>query len=204
MRGKGELVRSEVGSKAQRSSGRKRKKAMTSGAMPAPTAHTHQSLISAVSSTRVANRLLTGSKIPETPARSVRRLVAAMNTTCSETRWPLIVRARMSCMAAACTAGVAWPRSSMKHAVSFGALMSLLQIAKGQERRAALANPGHTLKVGRVRDDGMHDDAIGLGLRARLLDDAGFSDPGAATDEDRHLRGYGVGEECAKLRRLDG
>jgi hypothetical protein len=44
----------------------------------------------------------------------------------------------------------------------------------------------------------MHDDAIGFGLRACLLHDARLFDAGAATDEDRHLRGYGVGEECVR------
>src|ERR1039458_3063873 len=52
----------------------------------------------------------------------------------------------MSCIAAACTAGVACPRSSMKHAVSFAAWMSCLRSPKGRNVARPSLTQGIPLK----------------------------------------------------------
>src|ERR1700692_3648090 len=62
-------------------SGRKRRNAMSAGGTPDFTAHAVQSSIVGVSSTTDAKREITGSRIPVTPALSVRRL--SEHATCS-------------------------------------------------------------------------------------------------------------------------
>ena len=203
MRGKGELVRSEVGSKAQRSSGRKRKKAMTSGAMPAPTAHTHQSLMSAVSSTSVANRLLTGSRIPETPARS--RASIGRSDEYDVLR---------DAMAVDCAGenelhgGRLHRRRRLAEIVDeargeLGALMSFCRSPKGRNVAPPSPTQGIPLKsVGSETTGCMMMQSASASAQAcsTMLD---FPIPGPLQMRTGIFGGYGLREQCAKLRRLD-
>ena len=82
VRGEGELVRSRVGSNLFSSSGRNRMKpTISAGMLPEPSAHAHQSSRLGWSSTMVAQRDLTGSRIEFTPARCEVSLVAPQKTT---------------------------------------------------------------------------------------------------------------------------
>ena len=100
-RGDGRFSISRVRSFATSRSGLKRRNAISSAGSCDFTAHAAQASTFGTSSTMVANRDFTGSRMPDTPALSVRRFVAAKNVTCSGSLCSPMRRASSSCILAA-------------------------------------------------------------------------------------------------------
>ena len=96
--GKFSMSSTRLASKTLSRSGRNRMKLMSVGGVFAPRAHSLQSFTVGSIPMTAPKRDSTGARMPVTPARSVRRLVAATNVMQSGSLWPLTWRARSNCM----------------------------------------------------------------------------------------------------------